>query len=357
MNNQELFRLFKDSKLAQVAKPLSKKLRGGQQGPTHQIIYTPKSSAIRSDFGIKTALPKQIGFSHIVYNDIDNAKGMPDVEKYSGPFYNRLKFQEMGIPIRTQHNSNPLFKTQTSKTPTNAKELDESTEDSVAFGLNLKTNTAPTKVEKLLLKNPHLYKQFNEWMIKNHPDKLVSNVSRNETKLVNDFLNSNPNLVKPKINFLRNGTKDSRNRIQGTGGFSYLQKGRLTNTPNGIKYGTIAPGRIVDTREAAIGGFIANIGDHTSLQKNYTKNYPGKHQRQFVVPFQITEAEITQSGRVKLEANGVQTGSWVNDMKLNNSMYQPTNTNVRGASERMAKDMKQFSTLLSVLEDLPKPDN
>lgn len=354
MNNQEVYRLFKDSKLAQVAKPLSKRLRGGQQGPTHQIIYTPKSSAIRSDFGIKSALPKQIGFSHIVYNDIDNAKNMPDVEKYAGPFYNRLKFQEMGMPVKTQHRENPLFKSSTTKTPTNAKELDDTTEDSVTFGLNLKSNASTHIVKKVLQKNPNFYRRFNEWMLKNYPDKLISNVSKNETRLVNEFMSSDSGLKVPKLNILRNNVASNK-KIQGTGGFSYAQKGRLTNTPNGIKYGFIAPGRIVDKREAAIGGFIANINDHASLQKTYTKSAPGKHQRQFVLPFKITDAEMTQSGKVKLEAKGIQTGSWMNSANANDIRFQPTDSNISGASERMTKDVKLVDNLLKVFSS-PIPD-
>ena len=100
MNNQELFKLVRDSRLAQVATPLSKKLRLGNKFPTHQILYTPKSSAIRSNYGIKTHLPKKVGKSHIVFNDLDNKSNMPDVEKYSGPYYNRLKFQETGMVLK-----------------------------------------------------------------------------------------------------------------------------------------------------------------------------------------------------------------------------------------------------------------
>ncbi|EGV64693.1 mitochondrial ribosomal small subunit component [Yamadazyma tenuis] len=350
MNNQELFRLFKDSKLAQVAKPLSKVLRGNQSGPTHQIIYTPKSSAIRSNFGIKTALPKQIGFSHIVYNDIDNATSMPDVEKYSGSFYNRIKFQEMNIPVRTEHNTNPLFKSEQTLTPKKAKDVNSSNEDSVSFGLNLKSSTPNKAVKKLLKKNSQFYNQYKEFMLKNYPDKLVSNGARNEHKLVHEFLNTSQDFKKAKSGLL----SQKSNRIQGTGGFSYLQKGRLTNTPNGIKYAAMAPGRIIDSRDAAIGGFIASINDNNSLQRNYTKNFPGKHQRQFVIPFQVTDAEVSNSGKVRLEANGVQSGPWSSGLGENSSLYKPTNNNVRGASERMATDMKQFSALLSVLEQPAK---
>lgn len=346
MNNQELYRLIKDSKLAQVAKPLSKKLRGNQSAPTHQIIYTPKSSAIRSNFGIKTALPKQIGFSHIVFNDIDNAQNMPDVEKYSGGFFNRIKFQEMNVAVRAESNHNPLFKSESSKTPTNAKENDRFNDDSVATALNLKSNTPTEKVKKLLQKNPDLYKKFHEFITKNYPDKLVSNISKADSRLVNEFLQSTTNIKKAKMSLFKHTSRS----IQGTGGFSYLQKGRLSNTPNGVKYGTIAPGRILDTRDGAIGGFVATVTDHTSLQRNYTKNFPGKHQRQFVVPFKINDVEVSSTGKVRMEANGVKSGS----DRFNEANNQYSTSGVRRTSERMANDMKQFSALLSVLEDPSK---
>lgn len=331
----ELDRLFRTSKLTQIAKPLSKTLRGSQLTPTHQIIATPKSSAIRSNFGLKTALPKQIGFSNIVFNDIDNKQSMPDVEKYSGSFYTRMKFQEMEVPVRSEGKENPLFR--------NKYSISNSTinNDSVCQALNVETTTSHPKIKKLIDANPNMYRQFKQFMVKNYPERLISSINSNETRLVSEFLNSDSRVVKAKTKL----TGPSK-KIQGTGGFSYLLKGRVTNTPNGLKYGSIVPGRFVDVRDAAVGGFISNVLDHSTLQRNYTKNFPGKHQRQFVLPFKVSRAEITNEAKVKLEVTGVQTGDW-----MNNEEVYTSRSNVKGASERMAKDLKQFSALLSVLED------
>lgn len=66
--------------------------------------------------------------------------------------------------------------------------------------------------------------------------------------------------------------KFEQRQIQGTGGFSYNQKGRLRNTPNGIQYGTVVPGRIIDNKEAAIAGFVSSVTDRSiALQTNYAK--------------------------------------------------------------------------------------
>ena len=109
-SSSELFNLVKNSRLAQVAKPLLNNIRGNSKTPTHQVIFTPKSSALRSDYGLKSTLPNKIGSSHISFNDIDNRQSMPDVEKNSGFHYKQLMFQELGLCIKTHFtNKNPLF--------------------------------------------------------------------------------------------------------------------------------------------------------------------------------------------------------------------------------------------------------
>lgn len=354
MNNQELFSLIRDSRLAQVAKPLSKRLRGDQKGPTHQIIYAPKSSAIRSNYGIKSALPKQIGFGHIVYNDIDNKKNMPDVEKYSGPYYNRLKFQESGIPVKTYYNeNNPLFPNKTTKSQ---KDFTGSQGDNLLAGLNLGSNSSAKKVSQALESNPQLYEKFQQFLVKHYPETILSNIPMNVNKLLKEFFSNANDVKKQPISLVKQDNEPSsyiNEKLHGTGGFSYLQKGRLQNSPNGLKYGSIVPGRIVGDKEAAIGGFVAGVNDRSIvLQRNYVKNYPGKHPRQFVMPFKLNEAEITENGRIKLYADGVRAGSWMkgsdNDFS-NNSNYEASNPGIKGASERNAKKNIPLENLLNLI--------
>lgn len=352
MNNQELYRLVKNSKLAQVATPLNKTLRGNSHIPTHQIIYTPKSSAIRSNFGIKTALPKQIGYSHIVYNDIDNAKNMPDVEKYSGKLYNRIKFQESGLVLKNYFNdNNPLFPSDSTKTGASTND------DSILAAFNLSNKASVGEVKALLKKNPDLYKQFKHWLVENNPQAILSSVPMKKfMDLLKEFLNSDKIERNSKsLESYINQPGQAPPKIQGTGGFSYTQKGRLMNSPNGVKYGVVAPGRIVGDREAAIGGFVASVNDRTTLlQNNYSKNFPGRHSRQFVMPFKINEAEITENGRVRIYADGVKAGSWMqrtqnNTELFDKSSYQASNPIFGNASERNTKDNANLESLLNLI--------
>ena len=80
-SSSELFNLVKNSRLAQVAKPLLNNIRGNSKTPTHQVIFTPKSSALRSDYGLKSTLPNKI--DHHIYHlmILIIVKSMPDVEK------------------------------------------------------------------------------------------------------------------------------------------------------------------------------------------------------------------------------------------------------------------------------------
>lgn len=355
MNNQELFNLFKHSKLAQVAKPLQKPLRGKGSVPTHQIVYTPKSSAIRSSFGIKTSLPKQIGFSHIVFNDIDNPKNMPDVEKYSGPHYNRLKFQESGLVLKNYYSEkNPLFPSDSTKISANLKSL----VDSVIAELNLNNESTPEDVRQILKRNPDLYEKFQKWLTKNSPESYMTNMPSKLKKLAREFLSSEA-VSKKEFSLSDIANKGgSKIRIQGTGGFSYNQRGRLANSPNGIKNGVIMPGRMVGDREAAIGGFIANVNDRTTmLQYNYSKNFPGKHSRQFVMPFKVNDAEITDNGRVKLYADGVKVGSWMlkgYNPDASEVTYEASNPNFESAGERNRKDNVPLESLLNLISNSKK---
>lgn len=363
MNNQEFYSLFKNSRLAQVASPLSKKLRGPKSAiPTHQVIYTPVSSARRSNFGIKTALPKQIGKSHIIYNDIDNYKGMPDVEKYSGSHYTRLKFQESGIVLRKPLSAkSPLFNWDSAKSESAFK---ESASENVMSKLGLSQSATVQEVRDLLRKNPLLHRDFKTWLLNKNPELIVFKVPSKLDQLLKEFIDNSDAISKRKHSLAQLSRKagvasagSPKSHIQGTAGLSYLQNGRLTNTPNGVKHGVVMPGRLVREREAAVGGFVAGVNERTiTLQANYIKNSPGKHSRQFVMPFKINEAELMPSGSVRLSADGVKVGSWMLASESENRTlnYTASNPDFGSMSERNQRD---FSALESLLGLVSKPAN
>lgn len=317
--------------------------------PTHQIVYTPQASAYRSNFGIKTTLPSQIGRSHIVFNDIDNAKNMPDVEKYSGHLYTRKKFQETGVPVKNYFSEqNPLFPSEGTKTKTKSSDI------SVLGALNLDSRSGLSQVKKVLASNTALYAKFKKWVLANHPQMLVLQVSTQTLNdLVVEFVSTHPEVARKKFSMEDMVRADNTEiKIQGTGGFSYAQKGRLANSPNGVKHGSIAPGRIVHEREAAIGGLIAGVNDRTiMLQLNFSKNVPNTHSRQFVTPFKITDVEISENGRVKMFADGVATGKWMHKAMSGDfdRQYEASNPKFARASERNAEDNAQLQNLLNLI--------
>ena len=361
-SSSELFNLVKNSRLAQVAKPLLNNIRGNSKTPTHQVIFTPKSSALRSDYGLKSTLPNKIGSSHISFNDIDNRQSMPDVEKNSGFHYKQLMFQELGLCIKTHFtNKNPLFYHENNKSNKPMKD------GSLTNTLNLPTKVQILEINKILKKNPQIYKEFRQYLIENHPNILLSSSSSssssssttttttNSSQLeiidaLKQFLSTSSKISKKKVNLFTTHKIDPKfqqNQIQGTGGFSYNQKGRLRNTPNGIKYGTVLPGRIIANKEAAIMGFVASVTDRSiTLQSNYAKNAPGKHHRQFTVPFKINEAELGEDGSIRFFAEGIKTGKW---MEANDNRYVPTKTNFASSSERNKADGKSLESLLNLI--------
>lgn len=357
MGSQEFLRLFKHSKLAQVATPLNKMLRGpSSSSPTHQIICTPKSSALRSDYGMKTALPKQIGQSHVAFNDIDNSKSMPGVERQSGSLHTRLRFQEAGVVLKKSYNKeNPLFAWDSARS-LKGLESDISENTTALFNLNL--NSSLRDVKKAIAANPNLYLHFKKWVLENSPESFMLKVPSKVDTLLKEFASSAyvkkldhtiVDLVKVDKSLKHTGTKTG---IQGTAGLSYSQRGRLTNSPNGVKHGSILPGRLLREREAAIGGFVANVNERsTMLQSNYAKNSPGKHTKQFVLPFKINEAELTPNGSVRLHADGVKVGSWMlrSDLDSNLGSYTASNPDFGSLSERNQKDSSALESLLGLV--------
>lgn len=372
MNSQEVYRLFKNSRLAQVARPLRRTMRDQGDAPTHQIVYTPKLSAARSNFGMKSYLPKQVGLLHIVFNDVDNRKNMPDVEKYSGAMYNRLKFQELGVvPKNYYAETNPLFPAAAEvggDAPAAAAPAAAAPAAAAASGgsllaaLNLTERASASDIRHVLRRNPTLHRDFYRWLLATHPALLALAATPQQlvgslheylrTADVARFRGLLSALARPLGRKLRHAPASD---VQGTAGFLYAVKGRFANTPNGIKYGAVAPGRMVGAREAAVAGFVARLNDRTTLlQNNYAKNYPGKHMRQFVMPFKITEAEVTPQGSVKVYADGVKVGLWLqraghDDAAVDRSHYQPLSPHFGSAAQRNGRDNVALQNLMNLI--------
>lgn len=359
MNRLELYSLIKNSKLSQVATPVRRGLRpNSATAPTHQIIYTPKSSASRSDYGIKYTLPGQVGQSHVVYNDIDNSKSMPDVEKYSGSLHNRLKFQESGLALRQFSNKpNPLFPSESTKS-TSVPVTNKN--DSVLTSLQLGSRASVKDINKIITENPDLHQQFQKWLLEKNPESILLRIPSKLEELFKEFVESSGAKLRKNIEIQDLIKKQGKatgsslaSRIQGSGGFSYAQNGRLANSPNGVKHGVIAPGRIVGNREAGIAGFVAGVNDRSILlQNNFTKNASGRNSRQFVMPFKINEAEISNDGRVRIYADGVKVGNWMSrsdaNYANNRAGYKASNPNFDSASERNT-DRNALENLLGLI--------
>lgn len=350
MHNQQLYTLFKNSRLAQVATPIKSETRSPRQfSPTHQVIYTPASSALRSNFGLKSPLPKQVGYSGIVLNNVDNKYKMPDVEKLSGYKFNRLRFQETELPLKKAYNKpNPLFAQTESQTE---PFLRGNLPDTAVSKFNLGADALLKEVRALLRQNPQIRKQFRQWLLEKSPESVILRVPSQLDKLLIEFLLS-ADLVRKEFvmtDLIYNNT--TKATVQGTAGFSYLQRGRLSNTPNGIRNGYVAPGRLVRDREAAIGGFVSGVNERTTLlQSNYIRNAPGKHSRQFVLPFKIVEAELSPQGSVRMYADGVKTGEWAHNNDVGHlTNYAPSNPNFSSVSERNQQDSNALEALLGLV--------
>ena len=339
---RELFDLVKNSKLAQVSTPRSKLIRFSRTKPTHQTIYTPTTSALRSDYGMKRTLPAKYGKSHIAFNDIDNAKEMPDVEKESSFHYTRLMFQELGKPLAQRYSTeNPLFASASNKSNLLPPEY------KLAHCLNLPEKISTGKVLEILRQTPDIYRKFRDYMAKTHPEVVLTNFQGETKEYLMEFLKQSAEVQKEAVTI--STLSRHRKNIEGTAGFSYNQRGRLQNTPNGIKYETIAPGRMVGTKEAAIAGLTASVAERSAMmQYNYASNAPGKHSRQFNAPYQINDAELAEDGSVRVFALGVKVGNW----SENDRRYAEARKNMSFKTERNRVNDESLENLLNLI--LPK---
>lgn len=351
--------LLRASKLAQVATPISKLIRGGsQQIPTHQVIYTPKAAAVRSEFGIKTTLPKQIGYSHISFNNIDNKTGMPDVEKNTSKMYLRIRLQENNIIPKVDNKLvNPLFRRPDQTTD------HKNESDSLLLGFNLHPRASVSQVKQILKANPKLHSQFQKWLAEEHPQVYLAKNNADHVRLVSQFLRENPNIVKHNMELqqlrkdLNGRTSVSANakQIQGTAGLSYAQPGRLSNTPNGIKYHTVVPGRLVENNTIAISGFTGGVLER-QVQKPalYASNVPGHHSRQFTMPFKVTLASMWDNGSVSLNVEYVKVGDWVSShlaRSTGQKRFEPLNPMFDSVAGRHTSKEDPLARLLNVVNN------
>lgn len=357
MNNLELYRLVRNSKLAQVATPLSKQMRGTPMSvPTHQVVHTPKDSALRSNFGMKSTLPKQIGTSHIAYNLLDSASNIPDVEKMSTPHYTRLRFQELGYALQlTTLPQAKLFAHELSRLLHRPAARDA--QGGLLALLNVNPSTPLAQIRAYLKKYPQLYSEFKRWKLENIPASVDLKVPVPRDEHFRQFIASGKYLQRtaPKLrDFTRTKktqTTPHKRDYQGTAGLSYLQSGRLANTPNGFRHGVVAPARLVKDREVVVGGIVAPINDKTvSLQARHAANYPGKHLRQFVFPVALKSAKLLTNGSLHMSTEAVQVGKWMLRIDAETSEYVATDTNFSDLSERNAEGVTNLADLLDLIE-------
>ena len=130
--------------------------------------------------------------------------------------------------------------------------------------------------------------------------------------------------------------KNAYNQLSGTAGLSYTLKGRLFQTPNGVKSNRVVPGRIVgnnsSSSKAAVGGFIANI-TRQAANDNYVESLvsqtkmidENKFSRQVQVPLVIDNVTLNLKNK-NLNLNAVPvTKISSSNIQMKNSVSRPAN--------------------------------
>ncbi|CCH42111.1 hypothetical protein BN7_1654 [Wickerhamomyces ciferrii] len=297
-NMSEFTRLLRNSRLSALPKNSSK--HKGNKFPSQQIIETRANALARDEWGLKSSLPSKIKSRFITFNDLDNMERIVDFETGGSFHWKQKRFQEMNIvPNFDTPRKNPLFFNDVA---------DSHRFTSLASLMGITDEISPKNLNKILDSISGLRVKFEKYLLKKDPIQL-KNKSFTQEEFAShaiDFLSS-IKTEQPITSF--NQLNLRKGLVKGTGGLSYGLKGRLTNSPNGIKSKFIGTGRFATTspnsRIVAFGGFFGETSNTSSnLQFNKTQS-DGKVPREVNVPFSVERAVLQDDGSVNLKLDVV----------------------------------------------------
>lgn len=203
----------------------------------------------------------------------------------------------MGLaPRYTDNESNPLFRGETKKVGKFAP---------FSNAVNLTSSTTSAEKGRKLKAIENYRPEFKKWLLENHPHSLAGTGNENSKSLKSlaaEFLDEKMGTLNA------NTVAHSKWNIVGSGGLTYNLKGRLRQSPNGIKQKNVVPGRILSIqgpdKAVAVGGFVAEA-------KSFGRNpralqfTMGDFVREETFPFVMDEPRV-ENGRVTLSASLVE---------------------------------------------------
>lgn len=290
--------LLRGSRIAQVSKS-DKPLFASKNKvhPTHQVIETKPSTLHRQEWGLKSSIPSKNKTRYLVFNDLDTQQRLTTFEPMGQYQWNRIRFQEMGLaPNYTEEGLNPLFEGETKKSGKFAP---------FSNATNITQSTTRAEKDRKLQEIQRVRPEFKEWLLKNHPESLAG-IRNENTKplkvLAAEFLHKEMGGLN-----IANVTKSNWNII-GSGGLTYNLKGKLRQSPNGVKQKNIANGRILSIdgpdKAVAVGGFVAEAKSFGRNPRALQYNM-GDFLREKPFPFVVENPKV-EHGNVILSASLVE---------------------------------------------------
>ncbi|GMM37911.1 mitochondrial 37S ribosomal protein [Saccharomycopsis crataegensis] len=344
MSSAKFANLLRNSKIASVATPLKKfDAFAPKYYPTHQVIQTTSASLNRQDFGIKASLPKKIKGRYIILDDLDTLEGVTGFEPTSEFYWIKKRFQELGIPVippkRIANQMSTLFADTESEhqnkfksEATNLYSLsDKNRFVSLSDILGIDSSTSPAVLKALSRDLKKIRHDFQQHVLKNHPQKLNPSAFNKSSlalealqfmsKEVEQHKISRVDSVNKDKTFLKLASNPRSAKIKGTGGLSYLQRGRLNSTVHGYSDTTVVPGRLVNEgNNYGVAGFVTKYQIEAATQAGAAKAVPGKHYKQVMIPSAVSQASMRPNGSVSLKTLGImKTFAGENSDALKNS--------------------------------------
>ncbi|EDO17181.1 hypothetical protein Kpol_1072p51 [Vanderwaltozyma polyspora DSM 70294] len=294
--------LLRKSKIAQVVNTKNPLYVSNKFHPTHQLITTKRTNFNQiNDWGLKSPIPSRDNSRYLVYNDLDTLERIATYEKNNGQQWTRIRFNELNLtPTFNPGVANPLFKS-------NSVQTDNSSPLSSVLNLNSNASSNSNRLKIGNIKN--LRSDFKKWLLDNDIDSLKHNtfnvkyMNRSAINYLNDKRLNNHHDTNRKLNLPTN----NMTHVIGTGGLSYNLRGKLQNTPNGIKQKTIVPGRYLNVDGSkwltGIGGMVGF--ENSSFSPTRLDRMNAETAREKAYPFEVQRISVDHKGNIMMRSRVV----------------------------------------------------
>ncbi|AEY95945.1 FADL271Wp [Eremothecium gossypii FDAG1] len=360
MSSSNLSSILRNSRIAQVPKPKGPLFSPDKKYvPTHQLIENKASTMHRQEWGMKSSIPSRSKSRYLIFDELDTQQRLTSFEAIGQYQWNRIRIQELGVVPERATAGNAFQTSADANAPSNplfsgfSSRLSARTPLSSFFGLTSKSDAKQWKAAEK--KVAALRPAFKKWLQDHHPHLIIHKDQMDPA----DFRKRAVEFI-TEIATRSSGAGGSW-KVVGNGGLTYGLKGRLQQSPLGIKQNTVVEGRILQTngmeKSVAAAGFVGNGMLGTNLRKvDYAM---GDLVRTARFPFEVKQARLLENGRLLMDMSLIEPkntarkyGYGAKENKNRTYIFQRGAVNERKiSSEESAQQAEELLNILTNFEN------